>query len=87
MSAVNLPEGARLVTLGATIRLTYDRPDGLRLEMCLTRARERVTALYAVQDPAGRLAHVTARSWPVGGAAPELGGQIDQALRSAARNA
>lgn len=83
------PELTRVV-LGGTISVTHARPDGGRLELTLTRGAKRSSAVYALTDPTGRLAVLTARSWPNNAAEPALGhtvrdalGQADEALQEA----
>jgi hypothetical protein len=79
-SAAVLPEGAVRAVIGGTVRLTYDRPDGVRLEMSLTRGERRTTSVYAVTGPDGRLAVVSARSWANGQPEPDLGEAMRKAL-------
>ncbi|MET7363218.1 hypothetical protein ABZS76_32940 [Streptomyces sp. NPDC005562] len=75
------PAPTRVVT-GGTIRLTYDRPDGARLEMSLTRGATRTTTLFAVAAPSGQLFAVTARSWANDAEEPMLAREVRTALES-----
>lgn len=77
-----LPEGAQRVVIGGTVRLTYDRPDGARLEMSLTRGTHRTSSMFAVTGPDGRIAAVSARSWANTAPEPELGSTVREALES-----
>lgn len=85
-SAGVLPEGAVRAVIGGTVRLTYDRPDGARLEMSLTRGARRTSSVFAVTDPEGRLVAVSARSWANGQPEPELGTRLREALEPAKEN-
>jgi hypothetical protein len=66
-----VPEPTRAV-LGDTIRLTYERADGSRLEISLTRAAERNRVLTATTDAEGRLQSLSACSWPRSGPEPQF---------------
>ncbi|MFD7835644.1 hypothetical protein [Streptomyces sp. NPDC059761] len=77
-----LPHGAERVVIGGTIRLIYNRPDGARVELSVTRGKKRASAVYAFQGFCGRLLSASARSWPVGGPEPLLGHTLIEALES-----
>jgi hypothetical protein len=77
-----LPEGAVRAVVGGTVRLTWDRPDGARLEMSLTRGERRTSSVYAFTGFCGRLLTVSARSWGNGQPEPKLGAVMRKALTS-----
>jgi hypothetical protein len=72
-----------LVRLGGTIRLTAPRSDGSVVELELTQGSKRGHVVHAVTSRDGSLVSVSARSWPLSGAEPQLAADVREAIQIA----
>jgi hypothetical protein len=75
-----------IVRLGGTIRLVAPLSDGCTVELELTRGSTRGRVVHAVTSEDGSLVSLSARSWPLNGAEPELAANVRDAIQIAEKH-